>query len=73
MGGKKILTLAAFTIAFATASVVVGPGPWTLAPLTRVEAATLPGKVRADTVDRRYRKIADLPLPQSWKDTWRLT
>jgi hypothetical protein len=44
MGGrKKILTLVAFTVASATGSVVVGPAPWTTAPLTRVEAATLPG------------------------------
>jgi cytochrome c5 len=42
-GSKKILTLVAFTVAFATASVVVDPGRWTTAPLTRVEAATLPG------------------------------
>src|ERR1700674_1205439 len=41
--GKKILTLVAFTVALATASLVVARGPWTPAPLTRVEAATLPG------------------------------
>jgi virginiamycin B lyase len=40
---KRISTLVAFTVALATASVVVGPGPWTTVPLTRVEAATLPG------------------------------
>jgi streptogramin lyase/cytochrome c5 len=42
-GSKKLLTLVAFTVALATASVVVGPGRWSTAPLTTVEAATLPG------------------------------
>src|SRR6266581_2393700 len=42
-GSKKVLTLVAFMAALATASVIVGPSRWTTAPLTRVEAASLPG------------------------------
>jgi streptogramin lyase/cytochrome c5 len=40
---KRILTLVVCTVAIAAASLVVGPGRWTAASLTSVEAATLPG------------------------------
>ena len=43
MGGRKIVTLVALTVAAAAASVFVGPGRWATASLMKVEAAAPPG------------------------------